>query len=478
MNPQLLRDIFNFGLQGEGRENLFNARSIIDGTLFSLPGGDVKLAVGYEYIHSGFDRREVTAVRNAIDRTPFAKYSRRVHSIFGETQIPIFGADNRIGGIYSLLISGSVRYDHYSDFGSTTNPKIGATYKPVSWLGIRGNWGTSFNAPAPVDQLRATTPAILPIGIAAFVRPGDVIPGGQFGVATVGITGSTTPLQRQTADTWSVGIDVDPPFLEGLRASLSYYNVKFENILATPTPGSGIFANFPGNVMTRLPTAAGIGGFTPAEVRAFIAPFAGIDPAGALAAEQLLTTGRPVYLLVDFRTGNYGNRKVEGLDFNVSYRRSTGFGGIDASVSGDYALSRKSAPSAGAPTIDELTGLQNGVRIQDDTNRLLLQATLGADIGAFRAQATLNHSSGFDILPIAGDVAPRQTRVKAYDTVNLFFKYDVPGESMLLRDLSFTLNVNNVFDQDPPEVRRSGGDGFANGFTLGRLVMFGVSKQF
>ena len=71
-----------------------------------------------------------------------------------------------------------------------------------------------------------------------------------------------------------------------------------------------------------------------------------------------------------------------------------------------------------------------------------------------------------------------QDRVSDFNTVNLFFKYDVPGGSPLLKDLSLTLNVNNVFAQDPPIYRSVGSQGYTNGFTLGRLIQFGVSKKF
>jgi iron complex outermembrane receptor protein len=107
-----------------------------------------------------------------------------------------------------------------------------------------------------------------------------------------------------------------------------------------------------------------------------------------------------------------------------------------------------------------------------------LQTSLGANVRAFRAQATWNHTSGFAIPPTLS--VPVQNRVKAFDTVNLFFKYDVPGDSLLLKDLSFTLNVNNVFDQDPPVLLRNGQNenGYANGFTIGRMFILGVSKKF
>ena len=92
-----------------------------------------------------------------------------------------------------------------------------------------------------------------------------------------------------------------------------------------------------------------------------------------------------------------------------------------------------------------------------------------------RAQATLNHSSGF---ATARTAQKPQDRVSSFNTVNLFFKYDVPGDSKLLQNLSLTLNVNNAFDQDPPEYRSTPDYGYANGFTLGRLIMLGVAKKF
>jgi hypothetical protein len=51
----------------------------------------------------------------------------------------------------------------------------------------------------------------------------------------------------------------------------------------------------------------------------------------------------------------------------------------------------------------------------------------------------------------------------------------------IARDLQLTLNVDNVFDTDPPEFRGdpiAGQFGYLNSLTLGRLVQFGISKKF
>ncbi len=456
-NASVLAAIADYQLAGEAKNDQFNGRSIVDGTLFSLPGGDVKVALGYEYIRDEFAQRFTNGgPRGAVSQLQYENYSRDVHAGFGEIQIPIFGEGNRTAGLYSLLLSGSARYDHYSDFGGTFNPKVGASYRPVSWLTLRGNYGTSFNAPTPVDQLGSSRNAILVLPFAAFVRPGDNV--GFFGNGTVALTGAIKNLQPQEAETWSVGADLDLPFIDGLHASVSYYNVRFDNILATPTPNAGIFRDFPANVQTN------VAGIDPAVVRAFAAQ----DPNGVAQVNTLIAAGIPIYELVDFRTGNYGILRVSGLDYTVNYRASTGFGGLDASVSGNYQLTRKLQASQGAPTVNSLLL---------DNPRFTLQGTLGADIGSFRAQATINHTSGYDYTVSARDISG-QTRVSDFNVVNLFFKYDVPSSSAVLRDLSFTANINNVFDQSPPDYRFTGANGFANGFTLGRLIMFGMSKKF
>jgi iron complex outermembrane recepter protein len=457
----------------------------------------VKLAVGYEYMHDNFQQRTAPAngVIGAILSQPFATYRRRIHSLFGEVQVPIVGDDNRMGFLHTLTLAGSVRYDHFSDFGSTTNPKIGVNFKPTEWLGFRGNYSTSFNAPSPNDQLGSLRNSATAFPFNAFVRPGDT----PTANGTIALQGSNPGLLPQTAKSYSFGVDIDPPFLGGLHASANYYNVKFKNVISIPTPGPGIFANFPNNVISNP------AGLPLTTIRDFLNASGAPQAATVLATVTAGCTNPAacpnVYELVDFRQGNYGGVNVEGIDFAVSYRTDTSFGGMDAGVSGNYQLDRTTQTGPGAPVIDQLKTtnllLPNGQRIINNaSSRLQLSATVGADVGAFRAQATLNHSSGFKVVRCDPTTVPActpsatgiptasglpQDKVGDFNTLNLFFKYEVPSESYLLRDLEFTLNINNVFDTDPPVLRQVGtnsGSGYANGFTLGRLVQFGVSKKF
>jgi iron complex outermembrane receptor protein len=464
-NLSVIQAIANSELAGEGKDSLLNARTVLDGALFELPGGDVSAAAGYEYMQDSFHQRIAppNAIRGAVSSVAFTPYERHIHSVFGETQVPIIGDANRIAGIYSLILMGSVRHDQFSDFGGTTNFKYGATYKPISWLALRGNFNTSFNAPSPVDQLGSLANTISYFPFNAFVRPGDT----PIATGTVALQGSAPNLAPQTARTYSFGADIDPVPIPGLRTSVNYYHVAFDNVLDIPTPNAGIFANFPNNVTTN------VNGVTAAQ----LLDFAKLAPNGPSVVQPLISSGLPVYEIVNFLRGNYGQLNVSGLDFSSNYRRDTAFGGLDGSVAGNYTLKRTTKLGPGAPVFDQIAA--NPVTGQPGSSRLQMQVTLGTDIRNFRFQATLDHSSGFDVVPTS--TLP-QSHVGSFDTVNLFGKYTIGGDHPLLKNLSFTLNINNVFDRDPPVYKLStpNSNGFYDGyaFTVGRLVMLGVSDSF
>ena len=82
--------------------------------------------------------------------------------------------DGRSRGSSRTWNSASVRYDDYSDFGATTNPKVSFRYSPSSKLLFRGSYNAGFAAPCfsnlYLPQLDAFTshscdPALCPGGV-------------------------------------------------------------------------------------------------------------------------------------------------------------------------------------------------------------------------------------------------------------------------------------------------------------------------
>jgi iron complex outermembrane receptor protein len=459
-NAAALANVANWSNYGKGRNELFNYRAVVDGTLFTLPGGDVKLAAGGEYIAEDFRVRSGLGLRTThLDRASFHIH-RNTKAAFGELFVPIVGEGNRTGGIYSLAISAAGRYDDYSDFGGTFNPKFALTWEPVSWVKLRGNWSKSFQAPSLADGAAATTNTItvLPLVITPSPDPTKQPTAGQVSVF---LSGGGGDLKPQKATIWSVGGDIEPPFIPGLTLSATYYNIKFKNLIAVPPVTSTLLYTAYGNlVQLGRPTA-----LTTAQLQAFAA----LAPNNSQLIPYF-THPQDVYFLVDGRRANFSSVITSGLDFSARYELPTKFGSIFARASGNYVLSRRESPVAGQAYLDTV----------DNYARLYLSSTLGATVGNFRGQATWLRTGGYDVIPTVANL--RQSGVKSFNVINLFFQYNVNGDGVM-KDLAFTLNVDNLFDQDPPLYRggsSSGGTGGygTNGFTLGRLFQFGIQKKF
>ncbi len=91
-----------------------------------------------------------------------------------------------------------------------------------------------------------------------------------------------------------------------------------------------------------------------------------------------------------------------------------------------------------------------------------------------RARLTLNYTDGSDADPAE---AINQRSVDSFLVTNLFLGYDFDTASGIGKGLTLRLNVDNVFDEDPPEYRRQQNPSY-RGFTLGRVFKLGLTKRF
>jgi iron complex outermembrane recepter protein len=424
------------------KQRLLNARAVLDGPLFRLPGGEVRLAAGAEYLKEKHVATTVTGARSA---------SRDVKAIFGEIVLPVVGDDNSMTGIQSLTFSASGRYDDYSVLGGTFNPKVGVTYEPLSGVKVRANWGESFNAPSIVDATGVVAAGGLPSG--AFSVPGQTSP---WAVIIAGNTGSE--MRPQTAQTWSLGVDIRPQAIPGLNLSATYYNLKLKDVIGLLF-GAPVLPELEPFIRENVPCAEALAQFGSAT--SFLVP---LPTVCALS---------PTVALYDYRVQNLGIIKQDGIDFNFFYDRPVSFGSIRLGLAGTYTLNRDVARVPGAPFIEQLD--------TPGRSRLSFVASAGAQVGDLNALASLNHRGGYDLNPPipATNRFGAQDHVGSFTTVDLFFDYKLPQH--WLRDVSITLNINNLFDQDPPFYNSCLGTttcGFTNGSTLGRFIQLGVRTSF
>ena len=107
-----------------------------------MPAGPLSMALGYEWRkeESSFESTPITAELSSLGITPDGNTSgsRKVNAFFTEFAIPI---------IKNLDLTLAGRYDDYSDFGNTFNPKIGVRYQPIQQVLLRASYNTGFRAP-------------------------------------------------------------------------------------------------------------------------------------------------------------------------------------------------------------------------------------------------------------------------------------------------------------------------------------------
>lgn len=448
------QQITNRPTTSKGQVQQSQLRLVTDGTLFRIPGGDVKIAVGGELIHDRFDAFSRTVDYLGATTTADQRYSgpRTVYSAFGELDIPLISPASG-GPIHELRLGASARYDHYSDFGETFNPRFAASLLPVEWLTFRGAYGKSFVAPA-LPQLFA--PQSITQSNTAFI-----LPPGASNILIV--TGGNPTLKPQKATTWSLGMDLQVPFVDGLKASLTYYNVRFKDRIAGG-PYTSVSQFY-------TPTYAGfyIKNPTYQEVQDFVggeASFRGLTGFPTLESlygpgpDRARNAGSPAYISSG-RPGNVAAEKNQGLDFDATYERPTSFGSLDFGVAGNYVLKRETA-NDGVTFIDALL----------TESRFRGSVSLGASVENFRFNATLFHTDGFG-LPVN---ATTQTRVKAYNTVDSYLSYTFTDRGFLA-DTVASVQVTNLFDVKPP-VNLTASTGYALGNILGRTIQLGLSKKF
>ncbi len=188
----------------------------LNGSILSLPGGEVKAAVGYE--GQEFNIGLGSAIGGPGTATAWRYFGRRVDSGYAQLVVPLIGSGNAMPGFQKLILDASIRYDKYSDVGDTTNPKIGLNWSPVETLTLRGSYGTSFRAPS--------FPEIYGNSNRLFVQNYQN-PTGGAPIVGVAVSGANLALKPETATTWSIGADFDAT--SNLRFSVTYFSVNYKN---------------------------------------------------------------------------------------------------------------------------------------------------------------------------------------------------------------------------------------------------------
>lgn len=318
----------------------------------NLPGGAVGLAVGGEARRESIDMTPDAnlAAGNFVNRgASSATGSRNVASLFAEFNLPVWK---------SFDLEAAARYDHYSDYGSSTTPKFGFKWTPISELSIRGTVSEGFRAPGLTQISKSNVSSFQSI---ATWRDGIRCPADAGGTSRPipGATGydsanecnaasssasrtiasfivANPDLKPETSRSKTLGLVFAPT--ANFSGTLDFYIISRKNEIDRYSSN---------DVLRKL--------YQEGNLNYSDVVFRSPDPATLLKDKN----GNPIpgsapIVGVKRKYLNLGETIVKGIDLELSYKMGLGdWGKLTTSVYAGYNDSYKFQREAGSPFVDE-----------------------------------------------------------------------------------------------------------------------------
>ncbi|HWW72848.1 MAG TPA: TonB-dependent receptor [Duganella sp.] len=141
--------------------------------------------------------------------------------------------------VENLTLAGAVRYEKYSDFGSTVTGKLSARYDPTKTVGFRGSVSSGFRAPSVQQEFYSSVSTNLNNGVLTetlTARQGSAVTQA-FGIA---------PLKEETSTSGSVGMVLRPA--KNMSLTVDAYQIKIKDRIVfsseiAPEAGGGPITN-------------------------------------------------------------------------------------------------------------------------------------------------------------------------------------------------------------------------------------------
>jgi iron complex outermembrane receptor protein len=450
-----------------------------------LPAGDVGVAFGGAWRREALSASADLYGRNTGPTAqkwlggqffdPFSK-SRDITSAFAEARVPVTSPGFNAPGLYELDLVGAVRFEHYSDAGNSTVPKVGLRWQPFdNELTIRGDFSKSFTAPSLYAEYGPTDTR---------TAGGTIIPGvfaGQPNSPFNAMDGNNPNLKPATADIYSVGAVIQPHFLRGFQATLQYTAVNqrgiaggigFNNILADVNRLGSASIFFNNVARNNFPGQAGAVGFTnPGDLLAYLNANPGVN-------------NNNLYVIDQFR--NLGGVKLRALDINAEYTwRMPSVGDFTLATLATYLASYQYQALPGQPFYEFAGLVTNSPQAGGTQPRWRAYTTLQWNRGPWELLVANNFidsvlDEGAGGATFANSHAA-PIPVPSYMTWDLRAAYHLSGVSPAIKDGVIAVGVNNVGDKMPPAAPKAFPDNRADVSTyspIGRLWYLQLSGRF
>ena len=399
-----------------GKFTMQQADFSASGALGKLPGGEIMAAVGVDartekYAFNGDER--AAAAQRVIIAAPFdqanilAGAKRDVRAVYGELLLPL---------TKQFETTLSVRQDDYTGFGTTTNPKVSARWRPGNQFLVRGSYSTGFRVPTfnqlyngSAESLFTGTTLVDPLTCPGG-RPNTTDPGCAFidRAANI-INGGKPDLGPEEAKLASAGFIWEPT--GNFSVGMDWWTIRREGTIQILSLQQ-LIDNY------------------------------------RLFPERFIRDAGGKLIAVDQRWINAGETETSGVEVTLRGGFSAMGARWTAGLDGTYLLKKRSrvVPTAAwsASEVGQFSFAGDlGLRWKHG-------AYLDYARGPWSGRLSQVYRSGYNdqVLPgvAAGAVSPPdwKPKVDSYTTYNLSASYSG------IRNLTVTALVKNIFDQDPP----------------------------
>jgi iron complex outermembrane receptor protein len=404
------------GTTFDGEAKNYGLRGKTTGEVFKLPAGAVNVAFGGEVRKETLEQTPNELLISG-DLTGYGgnivsvNRSRNIWAAYAEMNVPI---------TKTLEGDVAVRYDHYSDFGATTNPKVSLRWQPTSSFLGRASYGTGFLAPSLYDLYIPVTTGVSSTGSSDPLRCSPAIPvseesqndcNTQFPVTL----GGNPSLQPERSWQATVGFVWEP--VAGASLSVDYFKLNLSNAISSGPSTSQILSNLGrfDSYVTRGP----------------------VDPAQPNLPGHITNITQTLV--------NQGNTHIEGLDLQASYQTPTSsWGRFKFDVAGTYYIRYDNQNVDGSYTgsvSNAYAAVATGI-----IPRYKQFAAVTWTQGPWSATVANTYQTDYvDYQCVVCDPDNPDTR-----RVSSMSLWDLQGSYTGFKNWTLTLGVKNVFDTNPP----------------------------